>query len=62
MTRAYMRVLSGPSAPEPDVTLKMEDGMLPAHRSLLAESSDYFKAIFQVCSASPGDVTYIHTE
>ena len=46
-----MKLLSGPDAPEPDVTLQLEDGTLPARRFLLAESSDYFKAMFQVCSA-----------
>ncbi len=54
-TRAYKRLLSGPDAPEPDVRLKMEDGMLPARRFLLAESSDYFKAMFKVCSAQTCD-------
>ena len=50
-TRAHMTLLSGPDAPEPDVRLKMEDGTLPARRFLLAESSDYFKAMFQACFA-----------
>ena len=54
-TQAYMGLLSGPKAPEPDIRLKMEDGTLPARRFLLAESSDYFKAMFQVCSAPLND-------
>ena len=54
MTRVHMRVLSDINSPEPDVTLQMDDGLLPARRSLLAESSDYFKAMFQASSADPG--------
>ena len=30
--------------------LKVEDDKLPAHRALLAESSDVFKAMFQAIS------------
>ena len=37
---------------EPDVILKMGDDKLPAHRSLLAESSEVFKAMFKASSAT----------
>lgn len=56
MTRACVRMYSGRNALEPDVMLKLGNDMLPAHRSeesLLAESSDFYKAMFQVsCSES----------
>ena len=40
----------GKNTSEPDVMLKLGDVNLPAHRSLLAASSDYFKALFQASS------------
>lgn len=37
-----------------DVTLKVEGSEFPAHRSLLACSSDYFRALFKSHTRNPG--------
>ena len=47
LTQACVRVYKGKNTSEPDVKLKLGDKMLPAHRALLAESSDVLKAMFQ---------------
>ena len=46
---------SSKTALEPDVSLKLADDMLPAHRSLLPESSKYFEAMFQASFHVPRD-------
>ena len=52
LTQACQRLYRGKSAEEPDVMLKLGNKTLPAHRALLAVSSDYFRAMFKVSSAS----------
>ena len=47
LTQACVRAYKGKNTSEPDVKLKLGDKMLPAHRALLAESSDVLKAMFQ---------------
>jgi len=48
---ACLRLYRGKNAIQPDVMLKVEDDRLPAHRALLAESSDVLKAMFQARSS-----------
>ena len=50
LAQACLRIYTGKNAPQPDVMLKVEDDKLPAHRTLLAESSDVFEAMFQARS------------
>ena len=50
LKQACVRIYSGKNALEPDIMLKLGDEVLPAHRSLLAESSDFYKAMFQAGS------------
>ena len=52
---ACLRLYRGENTSHPDVMLKVEDDKLPAHRALLAESSDVFKAMFQ---ARPFHLSY----
>lgn len=51
LTQACMRVYKGKNTSHPDIKLKLGDKMLPAHRALLAESSDVLKAMFQASVA-----------
>ena len=51
LSQSSLRLFRGKNASEPDVMLKLGDDKLPAHRSLLAESSDVFEAMFQASSA-----------
>ena len=48
LMRSCMRLFKGKRTSKPDVMLELGDDRLPAHRALLAESSDYFKAMFEV--------------
>ena len=60
LAQACVRLYKGKRTEEPDVILKLGDKTLPAHRALLAETSDYFKAMFQASSVSqtvPFDLT-----
>ena len=50
LTEMAVRRFRGKTTSEPDVMLKHGDDKLPAHRSLLAESSDVFRAMFQASS------------
>ena len=50
LSQISMRQFRGENTLKPDVMLKLRDDELPAHRSLLAESSDVFKAMFQASS------------
>lgn len=47
LTQACVRAYRGKNTSEPDVKLRLGEKMLPAHRALLAESSDVLKAMFQ---------------
>ena len=51
LARACKRMYTGKTALEPDVILKLGDDMLPAHRCLLAESSDFYRTMFQASSS-----------
>ena len=51
LAQLSLRRYRGNNTLEPDVMLKLGDDKLPAHRSLLAESSDFFRAMFQASSA-----------
>ena len=55
LAQACVRLYKGENKLEPDVRLKLGDTELPAHRCLLAESSDYFKAMFQASALYPRD-------
>ena len=50
LTRSAVRRFRGKNTLGPDIILKLGDHTLPAHRSLLAASSDVFKAMFQASS------------
>ncbi len=53
-SQEYLRkLLEGKSGTNPDVMLKLGDEMLPAHRLLLSESSDYFRAMFKASMPAP---------
>ena len=47
LVRACSRIYTGNNTSQPDVMLKVENEKLPAHRTLLAESSVVFEAMFQ---------------
>ena len=47
LTQAWMRLYKGIKPSKPDVVLRLGHTELPAHRSLLAESSKFFEAMFQ---------------
>ena len=50
LARMCVEWFKGDNSPEPDVMLRLGDIKLPAHRFLLAKSSDVFQAMFQVTS------------
>ena len=62
LTRSCMRLFKGKDTLEPDVILKLGDVMLPAHRALLAKSSNYFNELFQVSSASQRLLLYFRVQ
>ena len=47
-----MRIYKGNSTVKTDVTLKLGDCKMPVHQAVLAESTDFFKAMFEASSAS----------
>lgn len=50
----YLRnLLKGKNGTDPDVMLKLGDDMLPGHRLILSESSDYFRAMFKASIPAP---------
>ena len=51
LTKTTVQRFRGKNTSDPDVMLKLRADVLPAHRFLLAESSDMFRAMFEVSFA-----------